>query len=459
MSNDRYSVAIIGAGPSGFYAAGALLQQKNLHVIVDMFDRLPAPFGLVRYGVAPDHQKIKSVTKVYDRTASDPNFRFFGNIDFGTDITHSDLRQFYDQVVYAVGAQSDRKLNIPGEDLRNSFSATEFVAWYNGHPDFVDLDVDLSCETAIVVGVGNVAMDVARILAKSVDELKVTDIADYSLDALSKSKVKNIYVVARRGPAQVKFTGPESREFGELELADVIVNEKELDLEPLSAESIADNTGAQKNIEILREYSQREPAGKERKVFFRFRISPVEIIGDDAGRVAEVRLERNELIADETGYLNSQGIGEFESIPAGMVLRSVGYRGIPLVGVPFDNRRGTIPNRDGCVLDPETNNQIKGEYVVGWAKRGPTGVIGTNRPDAIETVDRMIDDLSDTVPAPNPDPSAIYALLEERQLAFVTIEGWRILDQMEVAAGTQQGRPRVKFTHIDEMLKALNTAL
>ena len=424
-----------------------------------MFDRLPAPFGLVRYGVAPDHQKIKSVTKIYDRTASDSRFRFFGNIDFGTDVSHADLRRYYDQIIYAVGAQSDRKLNIPGEDLHNSLSATEFVAWYNGHPDFADLDVDLSCENVVVVGVGNVAMDVARILAKSVDELRDTDIADYALEALSKSSVKDIHVVARRGPAQVKFTAPESREFGELELADVIVREQELELDPLSAESIAHNSGAQKNIDILREYSQRQPFGKERRVTFRFQVSPVEIIGDGAGNVAAVRLEKNELIADETGYLNSHGIGEFETMPAELILRSVGYRGTPLEGVPFDERRGTIPNREGRVVDPVTNAPIMGEYVVGWAKRGPTGVIGTNRPDAIETVEHMLEDLPNTTPVNDPDPSSIDALLEERHLTFVTIEGWRILDQMELEAGAKQGRPRAKFTHIDEMLEALNATL
>ncbi|HRW08427.1 MAG TPA: FAD-dependent oxidoreductase [Caldilineaceae bacterium] len=451
-------VAIIGAGPSGFYAAGALLQQKEVAVAVDMFDRLPTPYGLVRYGVAPDHQKIKSVTKVYERTAANPRFRFYGNVKFGADISHAELRRHYDQIIYAVGAQSDRKLNIPGEELRGSLSATEFVAWYNGHPDFVDLDIDLNCETAIVVGVGNVAMDVARVLAKSVDELKETDIADHALAVLADSNVRDIYVLSRRGPAQAKFTPPEIKEFGELTIADVIVDPLDLLLDPASAAAAEASSETQRNLEHLREFSTRELSGKERRVHFAFLVSPVELLGDD-GKVSAVRIEKNRLAADASGYLNAEGIGEFETIPAGLVLRSVGYKGIPLDGVPYDKRRGTIPNDQGRVKDPESGAQIRGEYVVGWAKRGPSGVIGTNKPDAVETVQMMLADLPNVEPAPQSDPTAIDALLEERRLNFVTIEGWRILDQLEVAKGEAQGRPRVKFTRIQEMLAALRAEI
>lgn len=451
-------VAIIGAGPSGFYAAGALLQQKEIIVTVDMFDRLPTPYGLVRYGVAPDHQKIKSVTKIYERTAADPRFRFYGNVNFGVDITHADLRQHYDQIIYAVGAQSDRKLNIPGEELQGSLSATEFVAWYNGHPDFVDLALDLSCETAVVVGVGNVAMDVARVLAKSVDELKDTDIADHALAVLADSNVKDIYVLSRRGPAQAKFTPPEIKEFGELAIADVIVDPADLELDPASAAEAESTSTTARNLEHLREFSTRVPTGKERRVHFAFLVSPVELVGDE-GKVAAVRIEKNRLAADATGYLNSEGIGEFETIPAGLVLRSVGYKGIPLDDVPYDKRRGTIPNDQGRVKNPESGEHLRGEYVVGWAKRGPSGVIGTNKPDAIETVKMMLADLPNVDPAPNPDPTAIDALLEERKLNFVTIEGWHILDRLEVAKGAEQGRPRVKFTRIQEMLAALHAEI
>ncbi len=457
--NRPLRVAIVGAGPSGFYAAGGLLQQSEYSVTVDMFDRLPAPYGLVRYGVAPDHQKIKSVTRIFDRTASSPRFRFFGNIDFGTDITHADLKKHYDQIIYAVGAQSDRKLGIPGEDLRNSLSATEFVAWYNGHPYFSDLDFDLNCETAIVVGVGNVAMDVARILAKSIDELKVTDIADHALERLEHSRVRDIYVLSRRGPAQAKFTNPEIRELGELEDADVIVRPDELELDPASEKEIAEDPRAARNLDILSEFAAREPSGKSKRLHLRFLVSPVEFISDDDGRVASVRIERNKLEPNDTGYLNAIGLGEFETLPSCLALRSVGYKGIALEDVPYDERRGTIPNREGRVIDPVTGQYLPGEYVVGWAKRGPSGVIGTNKPDALETVGRMLEDISATPPAPQPDPAAIDAILEQRELQSISIDAWRILDRIETSEGEKQGRPRVKFTHVHEMLEALEQAL
>ena len=457
--NRPLRVAIIGAGPSGFYAAGGLLQQTEVVVTVDMFDRLPAPYGLVRYGVAPDHQKIKSVTRIFDRTASSPRFRFFGNIDFGTDITHADLKQHYDQIIYAVGAQSDRKLNIPGEDLHNSLSATEFVAWYNGHPFFSDLDIDLACETAVVVGVGNVAMDVARILAKSVDELKITDISDQALDRLKQSRVKDIYVLSRRGPAQAKFTNPEIRELGELEDADVVVLPEELELDPASEQEIANDPRAARNLETLREFAERDLTGKPKRLHLRFLVSPVELLPDDDGNVSSIRIERNELRAGESGYLNAVGLGIFEELPACLALRSVGYKGIALEDVPYDQRSGTIPNREGRVFDPESDQRLAGEYVVGWAKRGPWGVIGTNKPDALETVSRMLEDIPTTPLAPIPDPAAIDGILEQRQLQTVSIDAWRILDRIETAKGAKQGRPRVKFTHVQEMLEALNIAL
>jgi ferredoxin--NADP+ reductase len=452
-------VAIIGAGPSGFYAAGALLQQSQIHILVDMYDRLPTPFGLVRYGVAPDHEKIKSVTKVYDRTAADPRFRFFGNIDFGVDLTHADLRRYYDQIIYAVGAQSDRKLNIPGEELEGSLSATEFVAWYNGHPDFTDLEIDLNCENVVVVGVGNVAMDVARILAKTVDELKRTDIADYALDALAQSKVTDIYVLSRRGPAQVKFTNPEIKEFGELAVAEPVVHADELVLDPLSAAEAETDTGIQKNLATLRHYAEQPPSGKARRVYFRFYTSPVELLGDGHGRVSAVVVERNELRPNPDGSLSAYGTGELTTLPACLVLRSIGYKGIPLEDVPYDTRTGTITNRDGRVIDPETGEPRPGEYVTGWAKRGPTGVIGTNKPDAVETVQHMLSDVPTLTPAPEPDPAAIDGLLEERRLQFVSIEGWRLLDSLEQANGAAAGRPRVKFTRIQDMLAAMEAAV
>ena len=452
------NVAIVGAGPSGFYAAGSLLAQKSLYVQIDVFDRLPAPYGLVRYGVAPDHQKIKSVTKLYDRTAAAPRFRFFGNVTFGTDITREELRKHYEVIIYAIGAQSDRKLNIPGEDLIGSISATEFVAWYNGHPDFTDRVVKLDNENVIVVGVGNVAIDVARILAKTVDELQATDIADHALEVLSQSRAKNILILSRRGPAQVKFTNAEIKELGELSDAEPVVDAAELVLDPLSAQEIIEDKEAQRNIEILKEFADRPLQGKSRQIHIRFLVSPIEIINDGYGNVGAVRIERNVLQASAGGYLNAQGTGESFTLSTGMVLRSVGYKGTPLPGVPYDDRSGTINNREGRVINRTTDVPLPGEYVVGWAKRGPTGVIGTNKADASDTIERIMADLPTLTPIEDQDPTAIETMLQSRDVTYVTIDGWRVLDQIETMRGTNEGRPRVKFTRVEDMLEAIDDA-
>jgi ferredoxin--NADP+ reductase len=449
-------VAIVGAGPSGFYAAQALLKQKDYVVSIDLIDHLPAPYGLVRYGVAPDHQKIKSVTKLYDRIASDPRVRFFGNVTFGHDLTHEDVRAHYDQVIYAVGAQTDRRLGIPGEDLLGSHPATEFVAWYNGHPDYVDYEVDLSCEGVAVIGVGNVAVDVARIMALSPAELARTDIADHALEALAHSRIKDIYVIARRGPAQIKFTNPELRELADLEVTDVIVDPAELELDPLSAASIADNRSAQTNIELLRQYADLGPVGRERRIHFLFLRSPVEIVGDQDGRVVNVKLERNELRPTETGYLNSHGIGEYEMLEVGMIMRSIGYRGEPLPGVPYHERWGIISNTDGRVSDYRSGEIVPGEYVVGWAKRGPTGVIGTNKPDAVETVEVLLEAHA-RGELTLPQPEDVATLLEQRDVRFVTYEDWKRIDALEVQAGQAVGRPRLKFDRVEDMLAVLES--
>ena len=302
-------------------------------------------------------------------------------------------------------------------------------------------------------------MDVARILAKSVDELKDTDIADHALDRLATSHIRDIYVLSRRGPAQAKFTNPEIRELGELEDADIIVLPEELRLDPSSEQEIAQDPRAARNLEILREFAERTPSGKRKRLHLRFLVSPTEILSNGSGSVASMRIERNELRSDESGYLNARGAGVFEKLDAGLVLRSVGYKGLPLDGVPYDQRSGTIPNREGRVIDPATGQRLSGEYVVGWAKRGPSGVIGTNKPDALETVAHMLSDIESTPGAPQPDPSAIDAILEQRELQSISIDAWRILDGIEIAEGQKQGRPRVKFTHVKDMLDALNQAL
>jgi ferredoxin--NADP+ reductase len=416
----------------------------------------------VRSGVAPDHPKIKSVSRVYEKTAEHPRFRYFGNVHFGEHVSREELLAHYHAIVYATGSALDRPLGIPGEDLPGSHGATDFVGWYNGHPDQVDLEVDLLCsERAVVVGNGNVALDVARMLVLSSSELAGTDTADHALEVLAQSRVREVVVVGRRGPAQAAFTNPELRELGELEGVDVIVDEGELEraLEVPEA-ALESNAIARQNVEILRDYAAREPVGHERRIVLRFLRSPVALLADDAGRVGEVELVRNELVADERGTLRARPTEEHERIAAGLVFRAIGYRGAPLPGVPFDERSGVIPNDGGRVLDPTSGKPLPGEYVVGWIKRGPTGVIGTNKKDAQQTVDAILADLaasSNGGPAPHApetaDGKAIERVLRDRQPGLVPYEGWREIDRHERALGARAGRPRVKLTSIDEMLR------
>jgi ferredoxin--NADP+ reductase len=452
-------VAIIGSGPTGFYTADHLFKQPDLIVQLDMFDRLPTPYGLVRLGVAPDHQKIKSVTKAFERTAMHPNFRFYGYVEFGKDIMLADLRNYYHQIVYTSGAQTDRRMGIPGEDLQGSHPATEFVAWYNGHPDYRDYHFDLSQENVAVVGVGNVAMDVARILSRTPEELAKTDITDYALEALSQSRVKEIYILGRRGPAQAAFTNPEIKELGELADADIMVPPEEAELDPLSKAALqADPDRATiKNVEILQEYAARKPTGKSRRLILRFLVSPTQLIGDETGQVKRIRLVKNELYATEAGTLRPRATGKFEELPVGLVFRSVGYRGTPLPGVPFNESWGVILNQKGRVLNAETQEPVVGEYTAGWIKRGPTGVIGTNKPDALETVTCMLEDLADgcILEPAYPEPNDLEKLIRERQPHYFSFADWLKLDKIEVARGAKLGRPRLKFIRVEDMLAVL----
>ncbi len=451
-------VAIVGAGPTGFYASEHLLSQQNVVVAVDLLDRLPTPYGLVRYGVAPDHQKIKSVTAAFDKTAAHPRFRFFGNVEFGRHLSLDDLRAHYHQIVFSTGAQTDRHLGVPGEDLAGSYPATEFVAWYNGHPDYTRHVFDLSPESAAVVGVGNVAVDVTRILLRSPDELAKTDIADYALEALRESRVKEVHLLGRRGPAQAAFTNPEIRELGDLSSADATARPEEVALDDLSKAELdrtSDRTTMRK-VEILQSFAGRAPGGKPRTLVIRFLVSPVELSGAD-GHVTNVRLVRNRLQATPAGTLVARPTDQFEDLSAGMVFRSVGYRGVPLPGVPFNQDWGVLLNEKGRVLDPETKQPMIGVYTAGWIKRGPTGVIGTNKPDAAETVANMLEDLSrGAVLSPSaPEASAAETFVRERQPLYFSYPDWLRLNEMEVARGHAAGRPRVKFTRVEEMLAAL----
>ncbi|MBI2387966.1 MAG: FAD-dependent oxidoreductase [Elusimicrobia bacterium] len=446
------AVAVVGAGPSGFYAAEALLKAPGLTVRVDLFDRLPTPYGLVRGGVAPDHQKIKSVAAVYERTAQDPRVRFFGGVKLGRDISAAELAARHDAVIYAVGCESDRHMGVPGEELAGSHSATEFVGWYNGHPDHRDRSFDLGTDAVAIVGVGNVAMDVARLLACDAEGLAKTDIAAYALDALRKSRVKTVWLLGRRGPAEAAYSLAEIEEIGGLSASDLVVDGAEAAIDPASIKDPA----AKKKTEYVQAQAKKGHGFKERKVRLRFLVSPVELTGEN-GRVNALRLEKNELVDDGKGGVKAVGTGTFETIKVGLVLRSVGYRGIPIPGVPFDERSGHIPHADGRVV-PETGKPaLPGQYVVGWAKRGPSGLIGTNRADSVATVHSLLADVkAGAVPAAaDASLEATLRLLADKKVRALSFVDWQMLDALEKANGTKAGKIREKFTSVESMFAAV----
>ena len=449
-------IAIVGAGPSGFYAAEAL--QKAVPTIrIDLYDRLPTPHGLVRGGVAPDHPKIKSVTRVFDRIAGHPSLRFIGNIEVGRDLTPQELREHYDAVLYAFGARTDRHLDIPGEDLPGNHAATELVGWYNGHPDYRDARFDFTPPAAAVVGLGNVAMDVTRILSRSVDDLVTTDISAHATDELAHSAVRTIHVLGRRGPVQGAFSTPELRELGELSGVEVRVDPRDLELDPVSADYLANASDrtAEKNLDVLREWASRPAGNAERQIVFHFNVSPVEVIGPD--RVTGVRLVRNQLEPDGKGSVRAVPTAEMSVLPVGLLFRSVGYRGVAIPGLPFDEARGVIPNTEGRVVEHEgSHTAIDGVYVCGWIKRGPSGVIGTNKVDATQTVDHLLADaVSGRITPSAREPDALLQLLRQRGVRSTDWNAWQRLDRVETERGTAVGKPREKVTRVGEMLEIL----
>jgi len=448
-------VAIVGSGPAGFYAAEALLGHPEMAIEVDMIDRLPTPFGLVRAGVAPDHPKIKSVIKRYEKTAGHDAYRFFGHVTVGRDVSAEELAGLYHAVVWAYGAGADRKLGIPGEDLPGSHAATEFVAWYNGHPDFADREFDLGCERVVVIGNGNVAADVARMLLLPRPELECTDTAPYAIDALAGSSVREVLVLGRRGPAQAAFTNPEVRELGELTDADVFVDRAAVAADETSAaflDSDAADATNRKNLESFTEFSEREPGGKPKRVELRFLRTPLEIQGD--GRVERIVAAVNRLEVDESGAVRARATDETETIECGMVLRSIGYLGTGIDGVPYDAAAGVIPNERGRVTG-DGSKPHPGHYVVGWIKRGPTGVIGTNKKDAQETIETLLEDAAaGTLPERDAGADALPALLAERGVDFIEYDGWQEIDALEQERGAAAGRPRIKLTAFEELLAA-----
>ena len=445
-------VAVVGSGPSGFYAAEALIK-SDCAVRIDMYERLPAPYGLVRYGVAPDHPKLKQAILVYDKIAQYPEFNFIGNVTVGEDLSVDELRATHHVVFFTCGAETDRKLGIPGEDLDGSYTATEFVGWYNGHPDYRERNFDLSHEVAVIIGQGNVAADVARVLAKTVDELKHTDIAEHALDALAQSRIREIHVIGRRGPAQVKFTGKELREFVQLEDCDSVIEPSELQLNAASEAKLAakSNAGSAKNMSIFQKFNGTADLSKQRHCLFRFLRSPVELVGD--GSLEKVILERNQL-SGEAFKQSARGTGEREELDCGILFRSIGYLGIPMLGVPFDDWKGVFQNTDGRICDGDT--VVPGCYVAGWIKRGPTGIIGTNRADAVATVKALLEDLPklDTGEAKQ-GAEAVYPLLSRQDVRVVNYGEWKQIDAAEVARGEPKGKPREKYTRVAEMLDIL----
>ena len=438
------TVAVVGSGPAGVYAAEALTRYAG-DVRVDVLDGLPTPFGLVRYGVAPDHPVTQSIAGTLAAVLEQPQVRFLGNVRVGTDLTVAELRDHYDAVLVATGAAVDRRLSIPGEELTGSVSATSFVAWYAGSPDTPPDAFRLDARQAIVVGAGNVAGDVARMLARTPAELAATDVPDHVLAAFAESQVEQVHLVARRGPAQARFTTRELRELGELADADVVVDPADLEPDDVSEADLQSSAAARRNLDVLRRWAGQAPAGRPRRVHLHFFSRPVALTGDD--RVAGVRIERTRFAPDGT----LAGTGEEQELPAQLVVRAVGYRSLPVPGLPFDDAAGVVPHdagrvhRDGV---PEV-----GTYVAGWAKRGPTGVIGTNKHDARETVRTLLADVPSLTPAPVRDPDALPQLLADRGVRVVTWDGWLAIARAEARRGEAQGRARTKISDRAEMLR------
>jgi ferredoxin--NADP+ reductase len=444
--------AIIGSGPSGFYAAASLLNAKDIKVKVDMFEKLPVPFGLVRYGVAPDHAKIKNVTKIYEKIAEHKAFQFLGNVHVGKNISVHDLRKFYEVIIFAIGAEADRRLGILGEDLPGCHTASECVGWYNGHPDFRDKVFNLSQPIVVIIGQGNVALDIARILGKTVDELKNTDIARHALEALAESKVREIHIFGRRGPAQAAFTPVEIRELGELADCNCIIDRKDLELNEASRKELENPQSAvrRKNYEVLQFLAQKKRQPKKRQIVFHFLKSPLEISG--AGHLSKIVLEKNMLVGNPEEQ-KARGLGQREEISCNLLFKSIGYRGIPIKGLPFHDQWGIIPNQRGRVVDSE--QIFTGLYAVGWIKRGPTGVIGTNKPDAEETVKHILEDIPHLRPCEIPDTEALKKSLKRKEIRVVNFADWKKIEAAEIERGNEAGKPLEKFVTRSGMLSAV----
>ncbi|PZF64330.1 pyridine nucleotide-disulfide oxidoreductase [Curtobacterium sp. MCBD17_013] len=439
-------LAIVGAGPAGIYAADILKREaRGFDVSIDLFEQLPAPYGLVRYGVAPDHPRIKGIINALRDVLDGGAVRVFGNVRFGQDITLDDLKRHYNAVVFSTGAIKDADLDVPGVDLEGSFGAADFVSWFDGHPD-VPRTWPLEAESVAVIGNGNVALDVARILAKHADDLLPTEIPDNVYEGLKASPVTDVHVFGRRGPAQVKFTPLELRELGEVPDVDMVVYDEDFDYDEASKAAVATNKQVMVIDRVLQQWRKREPGTASRRLHLHFHARPVEIVGAD-GKVTALRYERTR----PDGQGGVEGTGEFREVPVQAVYRAVGYFGSPVPGVPFDERHGVIPNHEGQVLDDD-NQQMPGVYATGWIKRGPVGLIGHTKSDAMETVQHLVTDQASWWSPEDPSEEAVPALLRERGVEYTDLDGWHALDAHEIALGEPAGRARVKVVPREDMV-------
>ena len=443
----KLRLAIVGAGPAGIYAADILLKhEREFDVSIDLFEYLPAPYGLVRYGVAPDHPRIKGIITALREVLDTGQIRIFGNVHFGTDITLADLKQHYNAVIFSTGAVKDAPLNIPGIDLPGSYGAADFVSWYDGHPD-VPREWSLDAREVAVIGNGNVALDVARILAKHADDLLPTEIPNNVYQGLKASPVTDVHVFGRRGPMQVKFTPLELRELGELDDVDMVVHEEDFDYDAASKVAIETNKQVMVIDKIFRKWRDEPQTAASRRLHLHFYAGPVEVLGDESTGVTGFRYER--MTPDGEGGV--VGTGEFREIAVQAIYRAVGYFGSPLDGIPFDEKRGVIPNREGQVLD-DADEQVNGVYATGWIKRGPVGLIGHTKSDAMETIRNLVNDQASWWSPAHPDEQSVVDLLASRGIEYTDLNGWHRLDQHELALGEPQGRVRIKVVPRDEMV-------
>ncbi|WP_169079264.1 FAD-dependent oxidoreductase [Microcella alkalica] len=443
----KLRLAIVGAGPAGIYAADILLKhERSFEVSIDLFDQLPAPYGLVRYGVAPDHPRIKGIINALREVLDSGDIRIFGNVRYGTDITLDDLKRHYNAVIFATGAVRDAALNIPGIDLEGSYGAADFVSWYDGHPD-VPREWPLTAQSVAVIGNGNVALDVARVLAKHPEDLLPTEIPDNVYEGLKASPVTDVHVFGRRGPMQVKFTPLELRELGELRDVDMIVHDEDFDYDDAARAAISSNKQLFVIDKVFSQWREREVGQASRRLHLHFYAKPVEVLGED-GRVVGFRYERTR--SDGAGGV--VGTGEFREVPVQAVYRAVGYFGSPLDGIPFDERHGVIPNHEGRVLGDD-NAVVPGVYATGWIKRGPVGLIGHTKSDAMETIQHVLNGQSGWWSPAEPDEQAVVDLLDSRGVLYTNLDGWHRLDQHEQELGAARGRARIKVVPRDEMVR------